>query len=680
MTVLVKCPECGAKLKAPDTAVGKRVKCSKCQSSFEIPRRGEAASPAPPRDSREAGSPKRRLALLVGGVLVLVAALVATGIILFRPSRVQREEEPAKATTELQEQPPAEPSEPANASVQKRSSSGRRGNAPAEASSRKAPGPGSAQRIEPVAISAKIVKLADAVSALASLESVEKRALSRAQRRIQNLMKIPGISTKKAAVKKFLALNQSELRGKSGTDIKGKIKALQGVKVALVKAVEAGVMSRKAAMRTSVQAVRTIGTSAKAAAEKLLKQAAGVRLGRHDRKTKVYTWTHALPAARQARYALRWAESLCNKAVELNGMTPKEKARTLSFWGRKIIKKMEGAAGRIVAEAKTLAPRIAKGDEVEKKLGQLHGARLAVLMLYSDAGGDNVALAARLNKAVGETGYKAYGDKFMADIKELAASESSTVFVDVMNAKGLAAIKAYTRAAQVIPLDAGTRWKLVRHVKTTVGNALKKGESLTLNNRAMAAPWLNLPLEKSDTGRSCKIAAETSIKLLRLHAVSQKDFAKVISLTKGYLSQAHRRRAVSMMYVIGFHKELDNMVAFQKRKSRVVSVKKMSADAKRFPRYQRQIPIGSTKVKVRNPNRSAVFVGLRSGDRGRNFWVRGKGTGSVSVPDGQYFCYFIYANALDTLYKGERFTLANCGVEIQLGVGFGRNYGRRSAK
>ena len=37
MPIVVTCPSCSATLRAPDAAAGKRVKCSKCTSTIEVP-------------------------------------------------------------------------------------------------------------------------------------------------------------------------------------------------------------------------------------------------------------------------------------------------------------------------------------------------------------------------------------------------------------------------------------------------------------------------------------------------------------------------------------------------------------------------------------------------------------------------------------------------------------------
>jgi predicted Zn finger-like uncharacterized protein len=62
MPVIVSCPECGAKLRVPDTAVGKRVKCSKCATAFVAePPAGDAGVQAePPEEPVSARKPARR--------------------------------------------------------------------------------------------------------------------------------------------------------------------------------------------------------------------------------------------------------------------------------------------------------------------------------------------------------------------------------------------------------------------------------------------------------------------------------------------------------------------------------------------------------------------------------------------------------------------------------------------
>jgi predicted Zn finger-like uncharacterized protein len=65
MPVTVACPECATKLRVPDTAVGKRVKCSKCATTFvaEPPEEDaavQAAPPEPPAPAEESVSARKR--------------------------------------------------------------------------------------------------------------------------------------------------------------------------------------------------------------------------------------------------------------------------------------------------------------------------------------------------------------------------------------------------------------------------------------------------------------------------------------------------------------------------------------------------------------------------------------------------------------------------------------------
>src|SRR5437868_3486761 len=79
MPVTVPCPSCGTKLRIPDNAVGKRVKCSKCATAFtaeapeealEVPAVEEAVqapapAPAPPPAPAPAPAPARKPAPMV---------------------------------------------------------------------------------------------------------------------------------------------------------------------------------------------------------------------------------------------------------------------------------------------------------------------------------------------------------------------------------------------------------------------------------------------------------------------------------------------------------------------------------------------------------------------------------------------------------------------------------------
>lgn len=39
MALVIKCPHCDAKLKAPDDALGKKGKCPECQGTVRVPKK-----------------------------------------------------------------------------------------------------------------------------------------------------------------------------------------------------------------------------------------------------------------------------------------------------------------------------------------------------------------------------------------------------------------------------------------------------------------------------------------------------------------------------------------------------------------------------------------------------------------------------------------------------------------
>lgn len=94
----------------------------------------------------------------------------------------------------------------------------------------------------------------------------------------------------------------------------------------------------------------------------------------------------------------------------------------------------------------------------------------------------------------------------------------------------------------------------------------------------------------------------------------------------------------------------------------------------------KELLLGSNEVRVKNPNDFDVRVGLRIGERGKDFEVAANGITSVFVPNGKYEIYFIYSTKPDALFKGDNFSLNNNGVEIQIVKVVGGNYGIRRVK
>jgi len=109
----------------------------------------------------------------------------------------------------------------------------------------------------------------------------------------------------------------------------------------------------------------------------------------------------------------------------------------------------------------------------------------------------------------------------------------------------------------------------------------------------------------------------------------------------------------------------------------VVSIAKATRAA--WPDLPRDIS-GRNPVRVVNPNKFAVKVGLRSAAGGKDFSVAPGAGATVSVPDGKYDVYFRYENDPESLYQGDAFSLAGSGVQIDLVKVVNGNYKIRKVK
>ncbi|MCK4828053.1 hypothetical protein KA005_70645 [bacterium] len=89
---------------------------------------------------------------------------------------------------------------------------------------------------------------------------------------------------------------------------------------------------------------------------------------------------------------------------------------------------------------------------------------------------------------------------------------------------------------------------------------------------------------------------------------------------------------------------------------------------------------GSNEIRVRNPNDFGISVGVRSGNKGRDFEVEANGVSSVNLPDGKYDIFFVYSDKPNALFQGDSFTLNGNGVEIQIVKVVNGNYGIRQVK
>jgi len=89
---------------------------------------------------------------------------------------------------------------------------------------------------------------------------------------------------------------------------------------------------------------------------------------------------------------------------------------------------------------------------------------------------------------------------------------------------------------------------------------------------------------------------------------------------------------------------------------------------------------GGNPVRIRNPNSFAVEVGIRAGEKGRDFDVAANGVETVYMPNGRYEIYFVYSDKPDALFQGDSFALNDNGVEIQIVKVVNGNYDIRRVK
>ncbi len=93
MSIAITCPACGGQLKAPDTAVGKRVRCPKCakpvtvpaaEEGFEVVDSDDDRSPRQPRKSRVVS--RKPLYIGLGCLAAFVLILGIVGITMYNSS------------------------------------------------------------------------------------------------------------------------------------------------------------------------------------------------------------------------------------------------------------------------------------------------------------------------------------------------------------------------------------------------------------------------------------------------------------------------------------------------------------------------------------------------------------------------------------------------------------------
>jgi hypothetical protein len=86
------------------------------------------------------------------------------------------------------------------------------------------------------------------------------------------------------------------------------------------------------------------------------------------------------------------------------------------------------------------------------------------------------------------------------------------------------------------------------------------------------------------------------------------------------------------------------------------------------------------RIEVENPNPWNVKVGIRQGQKGRDFIAPPIKTGFTEVPAGAYDIYFQHQVEPEILYQGDRFTVKNAGVKIALSQKEGGNFNIRKVR
>ena len=89
------------------------------------------------------------------------------------------------------------------------------------------------------------------------------------------------------------------------------------------------------------------------------------------------------------------------------------------------------------------------------------------------------------------------------------------------------------------------------------------------------------------------------------------------------------------------------------------------APGKPFPIY-RVLLRGTNSLRVINPRSSQVRVAVRSGTKGITFDVSPLQAGSVSISEGTFDIYFLYADRPAAAFKADSLTVERRSVELLL--------------
>jgi hypothetical protein len=155
-------------------------------------------------------------------------------------------------------------------------------------------------------------------------------------------------------------------------------------------------------------------------------------------------------------------------------------------------------------------------------------------------------------------------------------------------------------------------------------------------------------------------------------------FAPAVAGDEAAYSALHRALA---QYSRAVHPVTDRTQLAQRKKPRPAKprVKRAAGRPPAIP-FRWPLPAGRNVVVIRNPNPTTVGIGLRLGAAGRDVYVLPNSVIWVSVPDGTYSIYFVYANEPNGLHQGDNFTVRGNRITITLVRVVGGNYGIRRVR
>ena len=216
-------------------------------------------------------------------------------------------------------------------------------------------------------------------------------------------------------------------------------------------------------------------------------------------------------------------------------------------------------------------------------------------------------------------------------------------------------------------------WIKENETAVTVAIRMKKGSDINsrLNEYEPRQPFYSVSIEPLDE------KTKDLVNLLERYGKAFHDIDSILSVQQSeggavyHLVAGEKAEEIKRSLFGGT--QLSTPVSFSASKPNV-SPKEKGDGTSLLPSYGKDLN-GPNEVRVMNPNKYGVLVGLRNANSGLNFEVASNANSSVFVPDGKFEIYFVYSDKPDELYKGDGFTLKRNGIEIKLVKVVGGNYG-----